>query len=365
MMRYGAWVLGVALNVAMFAPTASAQLEIEPNNECLTASPVRSSFPIAGNLRGTATTTDVDFFRLPSVGQRLALVRTLVPPGLIIGGFSQDCLQQPLSPNGEIPDSVTFIAVALESDPQFRGTGAPNAPARSYRLMVPVASDSASFGSQFVQATQAPRQVTRVSARIRNAGTTTWNTEGGYALMNAQPGQTFGSAGVPLPAGASIPPGREVEFNFATTAPAAPGMYMFQMQMARNGRPISRASTVVLVAVDGAFADNALLTEQFVQTPQTRGVVSKASVAMRNEGTTTWTAAAGYALVNVSRSGGSAFFARLPIPAGVTIPPGERASFNFDVIAPVQPGTYEFQVQMAQGTRLFGVPGPVVQVTVQ
>jgi hypothetical protein len=368
MRRHAAWILSLALSVASLASPASAQ-EIEPNDECLMAQDLGATNAlrtVEGRLlRASNSVTDVDFFRV-SRASKVRFRADSLNPAIIVGEFSEDC--RLTSTNGsdfEVGRSTAFIALALSPDFEFKGRGRVLANGLPYRFQLMPSGDNGQLVGQFVQARQVPGQRTRASAAIRNVGSTTWTPAGNYTLMNASPGAVppFGFTTVPLPAGTAIAPGQTLSLEFDITAPSVPGMYDFGVQIAKDRQFFGAVPPSVLVLVDSAFADNAILTEQFVQNPQSRGTMTRASVAMRNDGTTTWTAAAGYALVNIS--GGSPFFARLPIQDGLSIPPGERASFNFDVSAPVQPGTYEFQVQMAQGNRLFGNPGPVVRVTVQ
>src|SRR5262245_24261079 len=89
------------------------------------------------------------------------------------------------------------------------------------------------------------------------------------------------------------------------------------------------------------LGDNAVTTAQFVQATQAPAQRTKASVAMRNTGVTTWTAGTGYALASLNPKFG---FGPLPIPAGVSIAPGQVASFNYDMVGPAVTGLYEFRV---------------------
>jgi hypothetical protein len=93
------------------------------------------------------------------------------------------------------------------------------------------------------------------------------------------------------------------------------------------------------------------------------GASFKATVTMKNTGTTTWTAAAGYRL--------AALIAGNPWGDGVSlsntesISPGSQKAFSVNVTAPLAAGAYGFQWQMIQnGVAFFGPATPTVNVTV-
>lgn len=75
-------------------------------------------------------------------------------------------------------------------------------------------------------------------------------------------------------------------------------------------------------------------------------------VVMRNTGTTTWTAAAGYAL----RSASSAFYgaSRIDLPAGTSVAPGQEATFTFTAAAPASQGFYAMDWRMVKSGQEFG-----------
>ena len=95
--------------------------------------------------------------------------------------------------------------------------------------------DDASFESYAdVPSTMTAGSSATVTVRMRNAGTTTWTSAGGYALGSQRPDDnaTWGVSRVPLPAGAS--PGETVDFTFEITAPAEAGAYPFRWKMVRG-----------------------------------------------------------------------------------------------------------------------------------
>ena len=95
--------------------------------------------------------------------------------------------------------------------------------------------DDASFVSYAdVPSTMAAGSSATVTVRMRNEGTTTWTSAGGYALGSQRPDDnvTWGVSRVPLPAG--VAPGETVDFTFEITAPAEAGAYPFRWKMVRG-----------------------------------------------------------------------------------------------------------------------------------
>lgn len=92
------------------------------------------------------------------------------------------------------------------------------------------------------------------------------------------------------------------------------------------------------------------------------GLKYPVTVVMRNSGTTTWTAADGYALGPVP-DGTTWTVNRVPVTGSVA--PNANATFSFEVTAPGQIGAYPFQWQVLQeGKESFGAKSTLQNVTV-
>ena len=84
---------------------------------------------------------------------------------------------------------------------------------------------------------------------------------------------------------------------------------------------------------------------------------------MKNAGTTTWTAAAGYKLVSQSPIDNTTWgISRVELPASV--PPGSEVTFAFTITAPATGGTYRFGWRMSQNLAGFGDFSPDIQFTI-
>jgi hypothetical protein len=95
------------------------------------------------------------------------------------------------------------------------------------------ATNDAAFVTQNVPTTMTPGQTYSASIRMRNAGSSTWDSS--YKLSSENPAGNliWGLNRVNLPT--SVPSGSEVTFTFTLTAPSTPGTYNFQWRMMKDG----------------------------------------------------------------------------------------------------------------------------------
>ncbi|MCB1034610.1 MAG: VCBS repeat-containing protein, partial [Acidobacteria bacterium] len=147
----------------------------------------------------------------------------------------------------------------------------------------------------------------------------------------------------------------------------APGSYYVYGVISYPGfLPSVRYSTGPVTVVPPPPADDAAFVSQGVPALMTAGQSYAVTVSLRNTGTTTWTAAAGYGLGVQNPAGTSRWgVTRVPLGASDSVPPQAVKSFNFTVTAPATPGTYNFQWQMDKvPTVPFGALTPNVAVEV-
>ncbi|MBX7193664.1 MAG: peptidoglycan DD-metalloendopeptidase family protein [Sandaracinaceae bacterium] len=123
--------------------------------------------------------------------------------------------------------------------------------------------------SQLVSATY-PREVTADPGQslvqtwtVRNNGTTTWSSDGGYALVYDS-GEGFGAPmRVDLPVGAMIAPGQTQVFTLPATVPSAPGRYTGRWRMTHGmtkfGQSESLSAVVTSVPSGGRSCRSATL----------------------------------------------------------------------------------------------------------
>ncbi len=228
-------------------------------------------------------------------------------------------------------------------------------------LAVPAVSWAAD-GSKFIAQTGStalqPGQSGTVSVTMRNTGTTTWTAAAGYKLgsENPQDNVTWGKNRIHLAPGDTIKPGEEKTFTFSVTAPSAAGWYNLQWRMLREGVAwFGDLSANRIVQVLGAW-DISAFVAQTGSTALQPGQSGTVSVTMRNTGTTTWTAAAGYKLGSENpRDNVTWGTNRIQLAPGDAIKPGEQKTFTFTVRAPSAAGSYNLQWRMLrEGVAWFG-----------
>jgi hypothetical protein len=125
-------------------------------------------------------------------------------------------------------------------------------------------------------------------------------------------------------------------------------------------------SSAITITVATSLSNNAVVVSVSIPASMTVRQTYQASVAMRNSGTTTWTAAASYKLGSQNPQDNTRWgMNRVNLAAGEAIAPGQTKTFTFNVTAPATAGTYAFQWRMVQdGVAWFGGLSTNVSVTV-
>ena len=223
----------------------------------------------------------------------------------------------------------------------------------------------AEFVSQSVPASMLTGRLYTAVVSFKNTGEVTWDNASGFRLAAVNPGNdlVWGTNRVAL--AVPVAPGQTGVFAFAVSAPLVAGPYDFRWQMIWEGSGLfgavgSNSPVTVTLPVN-----NAAFVTQTVASVVLTGQVSNVSVRMRNTGDWPWTALGGYALASVNPLNNTVWGGnRAVLPAETA--PGQEAVFNFVMVAPLTPGTNNFQWQMIQaGVGLFGAPSDNVAVTVR
>ncbi len=211
--------------------------------------------------------------------------------------------------------------------------------------------DDASFVSYAdVPSTMAAGSSTTVTVRMRNTGTTTWSSAGGYALGSQRPPDNvaWGVSRAPLPS--DVAPGGTVDFTFEIAAPATVGAHVFRWRMVRGADGwFGKKTKLRQIEVEEASSDDAAFV-LYVDVPSTMAAGSSATVTvrMRNAGTTTWSSAGGYALGSQRPPDNATWgVSRAPLPSDVA--PNGTVDFTFRITAPTTVGDYAFRWKMVRG----------------
>jgi hypothetical protein len=246
----------------------------------------------------------------------------------------------------------------------------------SANVRVEIASTStandASFVGQSVPATIPPGATRTVSVTMKNDGSTTWTQAGGYKLGTQNPRDNTlwtGGTRVRLSQSDAIKPGQSKTFTFDITAPNTPGTYDFQWRMVHEGVEwFGDFSQNLKIKVETPQLENASqFAGQTVPQELRPGQKATVTVAMKNTGGTTWTRAGGYKLGTQSPQDNTLWTGqtRVYLSQSEAIKNGQTKSFSFEITAPGEPGTYDFQWRMVQeGVEWFGAFSEKVRIVV-
>ncbi|MDT7604510.1 MAG: hypothetical protein QOF61_2507, partial [Acidobacteriota bacterium] len=129
----------------------------------------------------------------------------------------------------------------------------------------------------------------------------------------------------------------------------------------RIGTEVSYAHALSRLFAVQSQAYDASFSGQSVPTTMVGGQPYNVSVTMTNTGSNTWTASELYRLGEVDTGAWGVGRVHLTAP----VPYGASATFNFTIVAPTTPGTYNFQWQMVRdAVTWFGASSTSVNVTV-
>jgi len=185
---------------------------------------------------------------------------------------------------------------------------------------------------------------------MRNSGTTTWTADEDYklgAVGETDPLYPNGNR-ILLPVGVAVPPNTDYEFEFAILAPEEPGFYFSDWQMIQEGVDWFGAisSRNVEVYCPEEDVNDAIEINNNLPSATPCGLPNNSSIVMQNSGTSTWTPEAGYKLGAVGDEDPLYPGNRILLPPGTSIPPGGEWEFEFDILAPDEPGFYFSEWQM-------------------
>ena len=218
--------------------------------------------------------------------------------------------------------------------------------------------DAAIMQTDLSRGTSVPAgQTFLASITVSNRGNVAWTPADGFRLASQNPANNvlWGLRTTPVPN--IVSGGGVVVFNFQVAAPAIPGTYNFQWQMQNtaNGYFGDLGPNTVLT-VTAAQTNGAAFVLQNVPATLTAGTTNPVLLSFRNSGTATWSPATGYALVSVNPDNNVTWGGNR-VPFTQTVAPGETLQVNFNVVAPTNPGAYNFQWRIFQdGLGFFGDP---------
>ncbi len=365
---FGQASTNVAIQVTSASGTNGASFVSQSVSSSMTAGQTYSVSVTMLN-SGTTTWTAANSYKLGSQN----------PQDNTTWGFNRVSLPSSVAPGSQVTFNFTVTAPSSAGTYNFQWKmiqeGTAYFGSASTNVAVSVVSgggggpNNAQYMSQSVPTTMMPGQSYTVTVTMKNTGTSSWTSSGGYKLgsQNPQDNLTWSLNRVTLLK--SVSSGSQSAFRFTVRAPATPGTYNFQWQMLKEGTGyFGDLSQTVAIQVGsgggGGGTNGASFVSQSVVSTMTAGQTYNVSVTMLNSGTTTWTAANSYKLGSQNPQDNTTWgFNRVSLPSSVA--PGSQVTFNFTVTAPSTVSTYNFQWQMIQeGTGYFGMASANVVVGV-
>jgi hypothetical protein len=227
--------------------------------------------------------------------------------------------------------------------------------------------ESVELVAQSIPSTMEVGKAYPVEISIKNGGSAVWSNKAGYVVRIQQPGdeQSWGQQEVRFSKNEEVAPGETKTFRFNVTAPYKPNTYQFNWRLVKNNMPVSNEMIPPSPVVVVDPSTSAIFVSQLVPDRITEGETFKAIIQFKNVSRTNWSRDAGYRLVPFSAEETSVWrINSVSLEASRDIPPGEIATFSFNVMAPKQPGIYSFRWQMARGDDRFGMATPTTKIMV-
>jgi hypothetical protein len=237
-------------------------------------------------------------------------------------------------------------------------------------------TDNATYLSQSIPGMMEPGKSYDVSVSMKNSGSTVWQ-KGNYKLklMNQTESiaNLWGTNSVDI--NSTINPGETVTFNFSLKSPETVGDYNMQWQMANGNAFFGEPSATIPIIVTSASKVpeektnvnyNAAFKHQNVPNEMTAGGVYDVVIIMKNTGSVDWKPSEDklkLTTASADDSKNSWGVSTLDLPDPVVA--GGEYSFRFNLNAPVESGSYNFQAQMMHNGAPFGEPSPNITVEVK
>ena len=224
-------------------------------------------------------------------------------------------------------------------------------------MVVVAGSDNAQYiSSTAFSKSVAPSTAFPVTFTMKNLGTATWSAAN-YSFVSI--GSNFGVASI---SAGSVAPNANGTFSGSFTAPATPGTYSFQYRMQHTTTKFGQPTPLFSIVVS---ADAAQYISRAGAITVNAGADFFPQYTMKNTGTTTWTQASGYSLIAQTPLSNTVWGPnRLLVPSAATVTPGTSVVCTNLCTAPIVPGTYSMQWQMAKASVPFGELTPAQTMTV-
>jgi len=243
-------------------------------------------------------------------------------------------------------------------------------------IVVETRSNRVKFISQLMPNSMVGGQEYSIAVQFKNNGSSVWTRENGYKLGNKSEKNVWDLSVVKLSSSDIIPPGEIATFRFKLKAPEKPGVYPVQWQMKKGRRWFGEPTPAqqVIVKQSNSSKGAEFVYQKIPGLKQSNqafsifeiGNIYPVTLTFKNTSDKNWTK--GRFSLHPQNPKGNMHWSvdRIELKKNEIVKPGEMKTFNFKVIAPLQPGIYNFQWQMVEGfNSVIGEKSENISVTVK
>lgn len=226
-------------------------------------------------------------------------------------------------------------------------------------IVIETRSNRVDVISQLMPNTMNAGEKYAIVVQLRNDGTVNWSRRDGYKLGLKSRRSSWNTTTFALAKNEVIAPGAIATFRFELEAPKEPGIYDIQWQMKRGrkwfGEPTPKQSINVIESSSITGAEfvyqrvPGLKQGNQAYAIVNRGDIVSVNVTFKNTSDEAWTQGH-YSLISQNPPNNLNWSVdRIELKTNETIRPGQIKAFNFNLMAPLKPGIYNFQWQMVKG----------------
>lgn len=161
-----------------------------------------------------------------------------------------------------------------------------------------------------------------------------------------------------LPPGLTLNPGGSI-----TGIPATAGTYDFRLRVTDASLgSVERDFALAVSSISGQF--NSAFVGQSVPASVDPGQRFTVNLKWSNTGTQLWNGSAGFRLGSQNPEDNTTWGGNAVAPVGAIVLPGQQLDLTFIAVAPLTPGTYNFQWKLVQNSLFFGEASANVSIQV-
>ena len=162
----------------------------------------------------------------------------------------------------------------------------------------------------------------------------------------------------------TVSPGQSGNIIVHAVAPANPGIHNLTARIMSGNKTISAPYKLRTVTIE-TRENYVNFISQVIPENMQAGNRYHVLMQYKNAGRHVWTNGDNYRIELFGKNAKHWQADNISLPKNNIVPPGEIATFRFDLTAPKNPGKYELQMRLKKGKQtFFGEPSPIVMVNV-